>query len=268
MRADKWQAADYSRHSSLQEAMADEVLAMLDLEGHEHVLDVGCGDGRLTARVSDRVPSGMVVGVDASPDMIAYAAAHFGDAGQEPRANLQFEVADARSLHYPGEFDLGISFNALHWVPEQGAALRGIAAALKPDGRAVLRLVVKGTVRSLEEVAEATRKAPRWAPRFDGFVDPYLRLDAGQYAALAQQHGLRVLTQRTDLKSWDFKTHEAFFGFCRAGFGAWTNRLDESERDAYIADVITAYRTVFGGTAAEANLFRFYQMDIGVARMG
>ena len=268
MAADKWQAADYSRHSSLQEAMADEVLAMLDLEGHEHVLDVGCGDGRLTARIADRVPSGMVVGVDASPDMIAFAAAHFGHAGTEPRANLRFEVADARSLDYANQFDLAVSFNALHWVPEQGAALRGIAASLKSDGRALLRLVVKGSVRSLEEVAEATRRSPRWVSHFDGFVDPYLRLDDRKYAALAQQQGLRVLHQHTHLKTWDFKTHDAFFGFCRAGFGAWTNRLEKSDRDTFVEDVITAYRAAGGASAAEANVFRFYQMDIGVARLG
>jgi trans-aconitate 2-methyltransferase len=263
--ATDWNAAEYARHSSLQEAMAAEVLALLELGGNEQVLDVGCGDGRLTARIADRVPGGQVLGVDASPDMIAFATGHFGRDGAEPRANLRFAIADARALHFPAEFDLVVSFNALHWVPEQAAALRGIGAALRPRGRAVLRLVVKGALTSLEEVAEATRRAPRWSAHFAGFADPYLRLDAGEYAALAERQGLRVLGQRTGAKSWDFKTHAAFFGFCRAGFGAWTRRLPEAERDAFVADVIDAYRLALAATAAEANLFRFYQMDITLA---
>ena len=70
----EWNATRYRQHSSLQEAMAAEVLALLEVRGDERVLDVGCGDGRITAQIADRVVAGSVVGVDASPDMIAHAA--------------------------------------------------------------------------------------------------------------------------------------------------------------------------------------------------
>ena len=54
----EWDAAEYSRRSALQEAMAEEVLALLDLKGSERVLDVGCGDGKITAEIATRVPRG------------------------------------------------------------------------------------------------------------------------------------------------------------------------------------------------------------------
>lgn len=257
-----WDPADYARHSSLQKAMASEVLALLELGGSEHILDVGCGDGRLTARVADRVPEGQVLGVDASPDMVAFAAATFVQCASRPRDNLRFEVADARELRYRHAYDLVVSFNALHWVPEQVEALRGIAAALRPAGRAQLRLVVKGEVTSLEAVAEQVRQDSRWAPQFEGFRDPYLRLTAAAYAALAERVGLRVLDQRTNARSWDFKTDAAFFGFCKAGFGAWTRRLMESDADTYVHDVIRSYRLALAAPPEEMNLFRFYQLDI------
>ena len=158
-------------------------LRLLDLKGNERILDVGCGNGKTTAEIAARVPQGAVVGVDASADMIAFAAAHGA-----LHSNLQFAVADARQLPYRHEFDLVVSFNALHWIPEQdqGQALRSIRAALKDTGLAQLRLVPKGQRKSLEDVLEETRLSSRWSSYFESFRDPYLHLTAEQYGELAK----------------------------------------------------------------------------------
>src|ERR1700742_1106606 len=137
----EWNATEYAQRSGLQVAMAKEVLALLDLEGSERILDVGSGNGRTTAEIAARVPNGFVVGVDPSHDMVDFASSHFGPAVVP---NLRFEVGDARRLPFRGEFDLVVSFNALHWVPQQDEALRCIHAALKPGGTAQLRMVAKG----------------------------------------------------------------------------------------------------------------------------
>ena len=265
-RLDEWNATRYVQQSSLQEAMAAEVLALLDVRGDERVLDVGCGDGRITARIADRVARGSVVGVDASPDMIAYAVREYGPGAAHARPNLRFEVADARALPFDAAFDLVVSFNSLHWVHEPEAPLRGIAAALAPAGRAQLRLVMRGDAASLEEVAEATRREPRWAPHFAGFEDPYLRLDANEYAAVAARSGLRVLRVHTEAKAWDFHTDEAFFGFCSAGFGAWTRRLPGAQHREFVEAVIRAYRAAMKAGPADANMFRFVQTDLALVR--
>lgn len=153
-----WDAAAYVRRSGLQRAMAAQVLALLDLEGTERVLDIGCGDGRVTAEVAARVPRGEVTSVDSSHEMIAFASSRFGPAA---RSNLRFQLADARSLPFREEFDLIVSFNALHWDPEQDAALHSIRCALKPNGLAQLRLVPDGKRKSLELVVEDTRRSPK-----------------------------------------------------------------------------------------------------------
>ncbi len=264
--ATPWNAADYARHSSLQEAMASEVLAWLPLRGTESVLDVGCGDGHLTARIAERLPKGSIVGVDASPDMVAFATRTFVTSAAPTPDNLSFKVADARALGYSDAFDLIVSFNALHWVPEQAQALGAMTAALHPAGRMMLRLVVKGEHTSLETVAEEVRHEAQWRSYFEGFVDPYLRLTASEYAALATRQGLQVESQQTRYLSWDFGAEAAFFGFCRAGFGAWTRRLPTSLGDEFVRAVIAAYRGTLGLSTAQANLFRFYQMDIALRR--
>ena len=258
----EWNATEYCRRSSLQEAMAQEVLALLDLDGSEHVLDVGCGDGKITAQVAARVPRGAVVGVDASQKMITFAATHFG---REMHPNLRFEVADARRLPFKNEFDRVISFNALHWIPEQEATLRSIRSVMTANGRALLRLVPSGERQSLENVVEEIRLSSRWSAYFREFHDPYLHLTPEQYGDLAERSGFRLLRMHTEAKAWDFKSREAFFAFCAVGLVEWTHRLPEAEQPAFINEVLDHYQPIATDRPGEENTFKFYQMDVTLA---
>jgi trans-aconitate 2-methyltransferase len=258
----EWNASEYALISGLQKAMAEEVLALLDVEGFERILDVGCGDGKITAEVAARVPQGEVLGVDASQEMINFASTHFGPALWP---NLRFEVVDARRLPFQEEFDLIVSFNALHWVPEQDAALRSIRSAIKSDGRALLRLVPVGERKSLENVVEEIRLSPGWSAYFREFHDPYLRLTPKQYGDLAEKNGFRVLRIHTEAKAWDFKSREAFLAFCAVGCVEWTRRLPAAERPAFINDVLDRYQAIAADRPGEENTFKFYQMDVSLA---
>src|SRR5438477_5525970 len=154
----EWDAAEYYRRSTTQAAMGQEVLALLDLNGSERILDVGCGDGKITAQIASRASKGSVVGVDPSRDMISFARSHFGPAATP---NLRFEVADARRLPFKNEFDLVVSFNALLWIPEQQTALSSIRSTVVSRGKAQLRLVSQGARKSVENVTGETRQTPR-----------------------------------------------------------------------------------------------------------
>jgi trans-aconitate methyltransferase len=258
----EWQASAYYRQSSLQQAMAEEQLAQLTLQGDERVLDVGCGDGKITAAIAARVPRGSVLGVDPSRDMIAFASSHFGPPAH---ANLRFEVADAQSLPYQQEFDLVVSFNALHWVPEQDAALAAIRAALKPEGHAVLRFVPEGPRKCLEDVIEDVCRRPRWSQHFRGVRRPYVHYTPEEYRDLAERCGFRVVQLRVVDRAWDFKTREGFMAFCHATFGGWTRRLPESEQQAFITEVLDLYQGVAADGPQDANTFKFYQMEVVLA---
>jgi trans-aconitate 2-methyltransferase len=241
------------------------VLSQLVLRGDEQVLDLGCGDGKISARIATQLPRGSVLGVDASVDMVAYAQKQL-DTDRWP--NLRFEVADARNLGFDARFDLLVSFNALHWVPQQADALCGIRRALKPRGLAHLRLVTRAALTSLEEVAETVRREPHWASAFAGFSDPYLRLSAEEYVALAESLGLKRVSIRSESKRWDFHTEEAFFGFCSAGFGAWTQVLPEAQRRAFVEESMRRYLATIDGAFGERFTFHFMQTDVVLARSG
>src|SRR5262245_46181916 len=260
----EWDAAGYSHISSLQRAMAEEGLALIELNGSERVIDVGCGDGNITAQIAPRVPGGSVIGVDPSRDMIRFAREHFGTGSP----NLRFEVADARSLSFRDEFDLAVSFNALHWIPEQGAALRSIHAALRSGGKAQFRLVTVGARQSIESVVEETRGAPEWRSYFENFRDPFLRLNPDEYAALAEQNGFRVLRLYTQDHGWDFGSRTAFAAFSAVGLVAWTDRLPATDRSRFIDDVLNRYQLVAAERPGEENVFKFYQTSIGLITTG
>jgi trans-aconitate 2-methyltransferase len=254
----EWLADDYNQQSSLQRTMAEEQLSKLILQGTERILDVGCGDGEITAAIAPRVPFGSVLGVDPSQDMIAFASSHFGPPAH---ANLRFDVVDVRQLPYRNEFDLVVSFNALHWVPEQGAALASIGAAMKPGGKALLRFVPQGQRKSLEDIIEEVRHHERWAPYFAGFRKPYVHFAAEDYRALAEKSGLRFVRLSIEDKAWDFKTRDSFVAFAQATFVEWTQHLPENQWHPFIADVLDRYQAVAADGPSELNTFKFYQME-------
>jgi trans-aconitate 2-methyltransferase len=259
----EWDAADYERISGLQVAMADKVLAVLDLSGASRVLDVGCGNGKITAEIAARRPEATVVGVDPSHEMIGFAASHYGTA---THPNLRFEVADARQLPYRAEFDLVVSFNALHWVRAQEQALQSIHDAMQPGGRAQLRLVGKGARHSLEHVLEGTCFLPQWAGYFEGFEQPYLHLTPEQYGDLAKRCGFAVAGLESEDEAWDFQTRAAFEAFGDVTFVEWTRRLPEEKEAKFIEDVLDRYRQEACEKPGEGNVFKFYQMNVELRR--
>jgi trans-aconitate 2-methyltransferase len=264
----EWNAAEYARLSGLQAAMAEEVLALLRgrLRGDERVLDVGCGNGKVTREIAALVPRGSVVGVDASAKMVDFAKAASADATAvvATAANLSFEVMDARRLTFRDEFDLVVSFNALHWIAEeeQEFALRGIYAALKPDGVAQLRLVPRGARKSLENVIEETAKSLQWVKYFVGVRDPYLRMTAEAYSVLADHCGFRVESVRVKDNAWDFGSQSAFAAFGTVTFVEWSQHIPDAERPEFVIEALTHYKPLGGND----HTFRFYQMDVTARR--
>ncbi|MFD1812804.1 class I SAM-dependent methyltransferase [Rhodococcus gannanensis] len=249
-----WDGNEYAEVSALQRTLAGQALAGISLVGDERVLDIGCGDGLVTLELAARVPRGSVVGVDASPGMIETASHRPVPAG----ATARFQVADARDLPFAGDFDLVVSFNALHWVPEQERALRSLAHVLRPGGRAVLQMVCASDRPSVEDVEMEVAARPEWAPAFDGFTAPFVHPAPDEYEALAASAGLAVTGRRTWEVEWDFGSRWDFLRWCTVGSTDWTRRLEPDRVPRFMGDVVAAYE----GSAGRPGLFRFSQMRI------
>jgi trans-aconitate 2-methyltransferase len=256
----EWHGLEYDEVSSLQKWLADRSLAQLTLRGDERVLDVGCGDGKITAEIADRLPTGSILGIDRSHDMIDYARKH------NPRANLDFAVCGACEMAFPAEFDLAVSFNTLHWVHEQEAALRALHDSLKAGGAAFLQMVGHGTRKSLEHVISEICDAARWAEYFVGFQQPYVHFTPQRYTEMATACGFTVQSVPLVVCKWDFKTRDAFVKWAEGTFSDWTSQLPEALRDAFSADVLDAYGKLGSDSSDPPNLFVFYQMMASLRR--
>ncbi|WP_238420322.1 class I SAM-dependent methyltransferase [Gordonia sp. 'Campus'] len=247
-----WDGERYADVSELQRMVAEESIGDLELTGTERLLDVGCGDGFITMLLADRLPSGSVVGVDASRRMIERAL----DRVPADNLRVQFHVDDVLALPFDDDFDIAVSFNALHWVHDQGAALRGIARSLVDGGRAVLQMVCATDRPSIEDVAMKVAAQPAWQPHFDGFDAPYVHIDPIHFGELATDAGFVVDDLSVKDLRWQFDSVADFRAWFAVGASDWTSRLPENAVDDFVEAVIDRYTDVVG----EPALFRFSQL--------
>jgi trans-aconitate methyltransferase len=237
-RAVEWSPADYAANSASQHAWARELIAGLDLEGNESILDVGCGDGKVSAELARAVPRGNVLGIDSSAGMIAYAQAAFA-ADQFP--NLEFRVMDARRIRTAHLFDLVFSNAALHWVDDHRAFLAGAAAALRPGGHLVLSCGGKGNAHDVFGALRAEMRQARWKTHFRNLQKPYFFYTPEDYRDWLPRFGFHCRRVELAGREMAFSDTARFAGWLRTTWLPYTQRVPEPDREAFIDAVARRY---------------------------
>jgi len=229
----KWDAADYAKNSSVQQQWARELIAKLALRGDEALLDIGCGDGTVTAEIAARLPRGSVLGVDSSADMVALAQRQF--------PNLRFQHADARSLPFHDEFDIVFSNATLHWVIDHAPVLRGIHASLKPGGKTLLQMGGQGNAADVVSVMDRLIALDEWRSYFEGFSFPYGFYGPVEYSQWLRKAGLQPIRIELIPKDMVQPDRAAFEGWFRTTWLPYTQRVPEDKRQAFVTQLVDAY---------------------------
>lgn len=234
----QWDASDYSRNSTAQLTWARELLAKLRLQSHEHVLDVGCGDGKVTVEIAASVPDGLVVGIDSSLQMIGFAQQNF-PAADYP--NLRFQPGDARKLGLDEEFDVVFSNAVLHWILDHRPVLRGIAKALRPGGRCLLQMGGQGNATAILQTFERLRQRPEFAEYFVGMGQPYGFHGPEEYHVWLEGAGL--VPERVELipKTMTHQGRDGLAGWVRTTWLPYLDRLPEELRPSLVDAVVDGY---------------------------
>lgn len=184
-----WDGATYDRISAPQEEWARVTLERLELEGHETVIDAGCGSGRVTRMLAERLPRGRVLAVDAAPSMVEQARASLDD-----RATVW--QADLVELEVDEPADAAFSNAVFHWVPDHAALFARLHAALKPGGQLVAQCGGEGNVDRFHARARAVAAREPYAPHLGGWAGPWNFAGAEQTAARLEEAGF------TDVEAW------------------------------------------------------------------
>jgi trans-aconitate 2-methyltransferase len=220
----EWNAASYDRVSDPQLAMARDVINRLDLRGDERVLDVGCGSGRVTQELLERVPNGTVVAMDGSAAMVEQARARLGD-------GVEVFAGDAAELTVTHPFDAILSTATFHWIPDHDRLFARLHAALRPGGRLSAQCGGHGNVADVEAAVAAVDH-----PALRGWAGPWNFATPEDTAARLAAAGFKDVW--TWLQPWRVEPSDPREYFATVILGTHLERLPEADHEAFVEDVL------------------------------
>ena len=228
-----WDAATYDQVAIPMTRWGSAVVDRLPLDGDEAVLDAGCGSGRVTEMLANRLPRGRVVALDASPSMIEEARRRLAGFGDQ----IAYVVADlGRPLPLGplAPVDAILSTATFPWVPDHDALFANLAAVLRPGGRLVAQCGGSGNIASLLAVVATIGDGWLGDAHFETPEATERRLAAAGFV---------------DIETWlqpeptRFEPGKPFASYLQTvALGSHVARLPESERDAFIAEVVGRLR--------------------------
>lgn len=169
MRAVEWDGPSYDLNSGFQLREGRKFVEAIELRGDEIAIDAGCGPGRVTRLLAERLPGGRVTGVDASEAMIETARANLADL--HPRVELV--VSDLLRFEPAEPLDLVFSTHALHWIGDHDLLFARIYDWLLPGGRLAAVLGGGDNLREVLPAIVATARREPYASHFGGFEHPW-----------------------------------------------------------------------------------------------
>jgi trans-aconitate methyltransferase len=234
----KWNAADYAANSVVQQNWARELIAKLNLRGDENILDVGCGDGKVTAEIAQHLPNGTATGIDASPQMIGFAKKTFPPA---KFSNLRFRAMDARKIKFERQFDLVFSNAALHWIDDHEKILRGAAAILKSNGRLIISCGGKGNAQDVFVALRPEMRLKCWREFFRKMPKPYFFYAPEDYKKWLPKFSFKIQEIKLAPKDAIYEGANGFGAWLRTTWIPYVQRVPEDLREEFIAAVTQRY---------------------------
>ncbi len=181
----EFDADKYIQASSHQRQWGNNLIKQLQLKGNERILDLGCGDGELTARLAELVPDGLVLGIDASKNMITSA--------QEKHnvENVIFQLMDINDMNFKNEFDVVFSNAALHWVKDHNKLLANIRNCLRKEGVLLFNFAADGNCTNFLKVIKRAISEKKYQSYFSDFDWPWYMPNVNEYKKILNQANFR-----------------------------------------------------------------------------
>ncbi len=242
-----WDGRTYDRVGTPQAAWGEAVLERLPLRGDETVLDAGCGSGRVTEMLLDRLPRGRVIAVDASASMAEAARERLAGRAVEVHVQdlLALDLGDVR-------VDAILSTATFHWIQDHALLFSRLHAVLRPGGRLVAQCGGRGNLDGVLAVVRAVAGEAPYADHMSAFRDPHLFADAPETEERLRAAGFAEA--RAWLADAPVQPPEppVFLGSVIAT--TWVECLPEDLRERFVADVLARLDTPFTADYVRLNM--------------
>jgi len=234
----QWDASDYEKHSKVQQLWAKELITRLNPAKTDDVLDLGCGDGKITAEIAGQLAEGSILGIDSSESMIALAEKKYPSS---VHANLRFELMNVTALTFEDQFDCVFSNAALHWVKDHRPVLEGIYSSLRSTGRMMLQMGGKGNAGQLVSVIDHMIDGGKWGRYFTDFEFPYGFFEPGEYSQLLEKAGFVVKRAELIPKDMMHDGINGLKGWIRTTWLPYIECIPSEEKESFIHEIAERY---------------------------
>jgi trans-aconitate 2-methyltransferase len=223
-----WDAATYDRVSDPQVAMATRVFDRLPLEGGETVLDAGCGSGRVTELLLERLPEGRVIAVDQAESMVEHARERLGQRALVLRSDLS-------ELVLSEQVDAVFSNAVFHWIANHPLLFERLFAALRPGGLLVAQCGGEGNIADFHGAARAVAAREPFARYLAGWRGPWNFAAAEETAERLGRAGFEEI--ETWLEPYPVTPEDPRSYFTAVCLGPFLEQLPEGLRERYVEEV-------------------------------
>jgi len=240
-------AKNYHNNSEPQWNIAMETINLIPWSDSQNVLDVGCGDGKITACLAKKTVKGMVLGIDISQSMIDFASSHYP---QIDYPNLVFQKQDATQMNFDNQFDLVVSFSTLHWVLEQEKALKAMYRALSPGGILCIQTYGYGNM-NVSAIVDLLVHTKKWKSFFPSYTKQRILFTEQEYYSLLKEAGFQKIQVLGSWNKTSFANRQAIIDFVKPLLNFILHLSQDLQRE-FIEDVvdkiISMARTSFEGS--------------------
>ena len=228
-----WDAAEYEVLATPMTGWGAGLLGRVSFKGDEDVIDAGCGTGRVTELLLERLPRGKVLAVDASEAMVEAARRRF--AGEE---RVRVELQDLLQLEAEGDVDLILSTATFHWIPDHDRLFGRLAKALKPGGQLVAQCGGAGNVARVRAAVERVLYEDRFRAYFADWKDPWNFADPATTRERLEAAGFSEVEVWLHEEPTPFGSVEELARYLKTVVLGWhLERLPASEKEPFVSSV-------------------------------
>jgi len=250
-----WKADEYDKLSLAQDSAAREFLKRLRIGKGASILDVGCGNGKISAKLAKIAQLGQVLGIDTSKEMISFARENYSK-----EQNLLFKILDAQKLLFKNKFDVVFSSFALQWIENKNGFFQKAYKALKKEGTLAM-IVPTGVSPELEEAVGSITHLSKWKEYFKGFHPGWFFSDSQSIKHLILENMFKIEYSHVSVQEVEFSSREAFERYVLLWF-PYLRPLPQDLKGVFFKEVLEEYFRLLPIQEDGAVRLRIPKLDI------